>query len=183
MTTRELVDALRVEYVAPSTLRSRRTPIWPGHVKVVRGTLHPDASAAALFWMDELELDALYFTAQMSAVSASSRLASKRMGLSIEEVEVALLAGATRRGEIFDALAGSRATFAFSAPITWRHVGEELEAYVELWKKLPTVIIFDSLSDLEGMDGGDAAAVTGLQRLTELARSTRASILAVHESA
>lgn len=153
-----------------------------GQVIMVAGRSGSQKSGFALFWVDEMNLDTLYFSADMSAFTASSRLASKRTGLNTEEVEAALAHGGDTRDHVFESLADSNITFSFGSPITWRQVDEELDAYVELRNKFPEVIIFDNLMDFEGAESDYSAQMAVMQSVTELARDTGATVIVMHHA-
>jgi hypothetical protein len=149
---------------------------------MVAGRSGSQKSGFALFWVDEMNLDTLYFSADMSAFTASSRLASKRTGYTTEEIEAAVAHGGEDRDEVLDALADSKITFSFGSPITWRQVDEELDAYVELRNKFPEVIVFDNLMDFEGAEADYTAQMGVMQSVTELARDTGATVIVMHHA-
>jgi hypothetical protein len=153
-----------------------------GQVIMVAGRSGSQKSGFALFWVDEMNLDTLYFSADMSAFTASSRLASKRTGYTTEEIEAAVAHGGEDRDEVLDALADSKITFSFGSPITWRQVDEELDAYVELRNKFPEVIVFDNLMDFEGAEADYTAQMGVMQSVTELARDTGATVIVMHHA-
>jgi hypothetical protein len=153
-----------------------------GQVIMVAGRSGSQKSGFALFWVDEMNLDTLYFSADMSAFTASSRLASKRTGLNTEEVEAALAHGGESRDNVFKSLSDSNITFSFGSPITWNQVDEELDAYVELRNKFPEVIVFDNLMDFEGAESDYSAQMAVMQSVTELARDTGATVIIMHHA-
>jgi hypothetical protein len=153
-----------------------------GQVIMVAGRSGSQKSGLALFWVDEMNLDTLYFSADMSAFTAASRLASKRTGLNLEEVEAALAHGGDQREKVFSALADSKITFSFGSPITTNQVNEELDAYVELRNKFPEVIVWDNLMDSDGAESDYSAQMAVMQYLTELARETGATVIVMHHA-
>lgn len=153
-----------------------------GQVIMVAGRSGSQKSGFALWWVDQMDLDTLYFSADMSPFTASSRIASTRCGLNMEEIEAALHEGGTHKTHIFDALADSRITFSFGSPITWRQVDEEMDAYVELRNKFPEVIVFDNLMDFDGAESDYTAQMGVMQSVTELARDTGATVIIMHHA-
>lgn len=153
-----------------------------GQVVMIAGRSGSQKSGFALWLADELGMDTLYFSADMSAFTASSRLASKRTGKTTEEIESALAVGGAERDEVYEAVEGSRITFSFGSPITWWQLDEELNAYVELHNKYPEVIIFDNLMDFEGAESDYTAQMAVMQGITELARDTGATVIVMHHA-
>lgn len=139
-------------------------------------------SGLALFWADEMNLPTIYFSADMSAFTASARLASKRTGQTTDQVERTMLAGGEPRQHCLDALADSNITFSFGSPITWRQIDEELRAYVELWNRYPEVMFFDNLMDFDGAESDYTEQMAVMQGLTELARETGATVFVMHHA-
>lgn len=169
------VEALRGLYDYGLTLRH-------GQVIMIAGRSGSQKSGFALFLADEFGLDTLYFSADMSAFTASSRLASKRTGLDTEQVEAALAGGTESRDEVYEALEDVNITFSFGAPISWRQVDEEMDAYVELHNKYPEVVIFDNLMDFEGAESDYTVQMSVMQNVTSLARDTGATVIIMHHA-
>lgn len=153
-----------------------------GQVIMIAGRSGSQKSGLALWWIDEMNLPSLYFSADMSAFTASARLASKRTGLTTEQVERAMAAGGEAREQCLAALEDSNITFSFGSPITWRAIDEELTAYVELWDRYPDVIAFDNAMDFEGAESDYSAQMEVMQGVTELARETGSTVIIMHHA-
>ncbi|MEU9126562.1 AAA family ATPase [Kitasatospora sp. NPDC048540] len=153
-----------------------------GEVVMIAGRSGTQKSGFALFWVATMNLPTLYFSADMSAFTASSRLASMATGDTTEMVEAGMAEGDRYRQAYLEALAGSRLTFSFGSPITWRAVDEELEAYVELWDEYPQVIVFDNLMDFEGAESDYTEQMSVMSNATELARATGATVIILHHA-
>jgi hypothetical protein len=149
---------------------------------MVAGRSGTQKSGFALFWVDEMGLSTLYFSADMSAFTASSRIASKRTGLTTEEIEHAIEQGGIGKTEVLSALADSNITFSFGSPITWRQVDEELDAFVELHDAWPDVIVFDNLMDFEGAESDYTEQMAVMQGVTALARDTGSTVIVMHHA-
>lgn len=172
------VPALRDLYAYGDALRY-------GEVHMIYGRSGSQKSGFALWLTDELGdhgLDTLYFSADMSAFTASARIASKRTGLTTEEVERTMAEGGPDRDRILEALASSRVAFSFGSPITWRAIDEEMDAYVEVHDKFPDVIVADNLMDFEGAESDYTAQMAVMQAMTELARDTGSALLVMHHA-
>ncbi|MFI9205311.1 AAA family ATPase [Streptomyces sp. NPDC053048] len=153
-----------------------------GEVVMVAGRSGTQKSGFALYWTAMMNLPTLYFSADMSAFTASSRLASMMTGDTTEMVEAGMAAGGRHRQEYLSALAGSRITFSFGSPITWKSVDEELEAFIELWDEYPQVIVCDNLMDFEGAESDYTEQMSVMSGLTELARATGATVIVLHHA-
>lgn len=153
-----------------------------GQVIMVAGRSGSQKSGFAMFWVDEMNLPTLYFSGDMSPATASGRIASKRTGLTTEELEQALDAGGQRRDEVLDAVGESPIQFSFGSPIKWESVDEELEAWVELHDSYPSVIVFDNLMDFEGAESDYTEQMSVMQLVTELARETGATVIIMHHA-
>lgn len=153
-----------------------------GEVIMIAGRSGTQKSGLALFLVDEMNLPTLYFSADMSAFTASSRLASKRTGLTTEQVEEAMARGNGDRAKVVEALADSKITFSFGSPITWRQVEDEMDAYVELWDAYPQVVVYDNLMDFEGAESDYAEQMAVMSGVTEFARDTGATTFVLHHA-
>ncbi|MFD7738077.1 AAA family ATPase [Kitasatospora sp. NPDC059800] len=153
-----------------------------GEVIMIAGRSGTQKSGLALYWVAQMGLPTLYFSADMSAFTASSRLASMATGDTTEMVSAGMAAGGRHRQAYLDALAGSRITFAFGSPITWSAVDEEIEAYVELWDAYPSVLVFDNLMDFEGAESSYEEQMAVMSGVTELARATGATVIILHHA-
>ncbi|MEU7643374.1 AAA family ATPase [Streptomyces huasconensis] len=153
-----------------------------GEVIMIAGRSGTQKSGLALYWVAQMNLPTLYFSADMSAFTASSRLASMMTGDTTTMVEAGMAAGGRYRQEYLDALAHLNLTFSFGSPITWRAVDEELEAYVELWDEHPAVIVIDNLMDVENAESDYTEQMAVMSGLTELARATGATVIVLHHA-
>ncbi|WP_327292424.1 AAA family ATPase [Streptomyces sp. NBC_01198] len=153
-----------------------------GQVIMVCGRSGTQKSGFALFWTAMMNLPTLYFSADMSAFTASSRLASMATGDTTEMVEAGMAAGGRHRQGYLDALADSKITFSFGSPISWRSVDEELEAYVELWDAYPQIVCFDNLMDFEGAESDYTEQMAVMSNATELARETGSTVILMHHA-
>ncbi|WP_432006286.1 AAA family ATPase [Streptomyces parvus] len=153
-----------------------------GEVIMVAGRSGTQKSGFALFWVAQMNLPTLYFSADMSAFTASSRLASMATRDTTEMVEAGMAEGGKYRQAYIDALEDSKITFSFGSPISWRSVDEELEAYVELWDAYPEVVVMDNLMDFEGAESDYTEQMAVMQGATELARHTGATVILLHHA-
>lgn len=167
------VPGLRDLYAAGTTPRH-------GEVVMIAGRSGHQKSGLALWYVAQMNLPTLYFSADMSAFTASSRLASMVADQTTEEVEEGM-----RRGfgpDYQDMLADLRITFSFGSPITWRQVDEELQAYVELWDEWPQVIVIDNLMDVADAESDYTVQMAAMSTVTEIARETGATVIVLHHA-
>lgn len=153
-----------------------------GQVIMIAGRSGSQKSGLGLFWVAEMNLPTLYFSADMSAFTASARLASMATLETTEMVEEGMALGGHARQKYVDALAESNITFSFGSPITYRAIDEELDAWVELHDAYPEVIVFDNLMDFEGAEADYTAQMAVMQNVTELARYTKATVIILHHA-
>lgn len=154
-----------------------------GEVIMIAGRSGTQKSGFALWWVDEMRLPTLYFSADMSAFTASARIASKRTKFTTDRIEQILKGNDEElKATIMSEMQDSGITFSFGSPITWRQVDRELDAYVELWNRYPEILVFDNLMDFEGADADYAAQMDVIQEATSLARHTGATVLLMHHA-
>ncbi|MGW2539818.1 AAA family ATPase [Kitasatospora sp. NPDC001574] len=153
-----------------------------GEVIMIAGRSGTQKSGLALFWAAQMKLATLYFSADMSAFTASSRLASMATGDTTEMVSAGMAAGGRYREAYVNALSDSRITFSFGSPITWKAVDEELEAHVELWDAYPDLLIFDNLMDFENAEADYGEQMAVMSGVAELARATGSTVIILHHA-
>ena len=144
---------------------------------MIAGRSATQKSGYALFWVAQMNLPSLYFSADMSPFTASSRLASMVTGDTAEMVEAGMKEGGKYLDRYLNALktgAGSNITFSFGSPISWQTVDEEMEAYIEIHDEYPQVIVFDNLMDFDGAESDYTEQMAVMSNATELARHTKA---------
>lgn len=153
-----------------------------GMVCMVAGRSGTQKSGFALYWVAQMNLPTLYFSADMSAFTASSRLACMATGDTTEMVEAGMAAGGEHREKYLDSLKDSNITFSFGSPITWPQVDQELEAFVELHDAYPQVIVFDNLMDFDAAESDYTEQMAVMSQVTELARNTGATVIILHHA-
>lgn len=152
-----------------------------GEVIMVAGRSGTGKSAFALYWVKEMNLPTLYFSADMSAYQASIRLACSVMQMSTEEVEARMAEGGRSAAAIEAALSKLDITFSFGE-ISWRGLDEEIQAYVELRNEYPKVIVIDNLMDVEGAESSYEVQMATMQSINDLSRETGATVIVLHHA-
>lgn len=169
------VDAFRAIYA--KGVRPRH-----GEVIMVAGRSGTQKSGFALFWVAQMNLPTLYFSADMSAFTASARLASMMTGDTTEMVEAGMAEGGKYRQRYLDALEGLNIQFSFGSPLKWEKVDWELEAYVELHNAYPQVMVFDNLMDFENAESDYTEQMAVMSNVTDLARETGSTVIILHHA-
>lgn len=152
-----------------------------GEVVMIAGRSGTQKSGLALWMVSEMKIPTLYFSADMSPFTASSRLACKALGKPTEEVERMMTTPEGKR-ECMDALKDERITFAFGSPITWRAVEQEFTAYVELWDSYPEAIVLDNLMDFENAESDYSEQMAVMSNCTEISRATGSTTFILHHA-
>lgn len=137
-------------------------------------------STFALWLVSNWNLPTMYFSADMSAFQASTKLAAHKTQRTVEEVEQGMRSGAAE--EYMEALAESKIQFSFKSPIRWEAVIEELNAWVTLYNEYPKVIVIDNLMDVEGAEAEYSEQMLVMQVVSDLSRETGATILVLHHA-
>lgn len=152
-----------------------------GEVIMIAGRSGTQKSGFALWWVANMGLPTLYFSADMSPFQASVRLACTVTGHRTEQVEAGMQDPALRKS-YQSATASLPITFSFGSPITWYQVGDELDAYVELHNAFPEVIVIDNLMDIDGSSADYTAQMDAMQNISDLSRETGATVIVLHHA-
>jgi len=153
-----------------------------GEVIMVAGRSGTQKSGFALWWVEQMGLDAFYFSADMSPFTASARMASMLSGNTTEDVEKGMDEGGEVRDYYLNLLDRSKMHFAFGTPLSWRKIDEELEGYVELRDAFPEVLVFDNLMDFDGAESDYTEQMAVMSSLTGIARDTGATVIVLHHA-
>ena len=148
---------------------------------MVAGRSGTQKSGFALWWTAQMGLPTLYFSGDMSAFTASARIASMQTGLTTEAVESLMAQGGEQAQRVLDSMTDVNMTFAFGK-ITWAGVDAEIEAYIELHNRYPEVMVFDNLMDIEDATSDYSEQMAVLDIITDLARTTGATVLVLHHA-
>lgn len=166
-----MVPELQAMYDPPVNLKVRQ-----GSVTMIAGRPGSMKSLFSMFWARCMRLETLYFSADMSAFEASSRLAAMEMKIPIEKIEQMPVS------EVAPYLRGHNIQFSFGMPITWRSIHEELEAYVEVSNKYPELIIIDNLCDVEGSEFEYGEQFRSMSQISTMARDTGSTVFVLHHT-
>lgn len=169
------VPALRQLYAGGVLPRS-------GQFIVVFGQPGAGKSTFLQWYVNEMDVSCLYFSADMDAQDAISRLGAMRSGgMRVDDVSDAIANG----GEdyIADILDGSKIQWCFDSGPTVADIAEELDAYVELHDAYPRVIVIDNAMNIEGESEDEQGGLKFVfKELHRLAHETGICVIVLHHA-
>jgi len=163
-----------------SEMRSDGVVPRRGQMTMIAGIPGTGKSAFAMWWVAQLGLSTLYFSADMDSYTANSRLAAIHSGNTVKSVEQAMDTGMGME-YYADALAESKFIFCFDSGPTLEDVGAELAAHVEVFDEYPEVIVIDNVMNIQGSEDYQGQQHI-LSELHSLARITRAWVVVLHHA-
>ena len=155
--------------------------VTQGQVVMVAGRSGAQKSGFALYMVAKWGLPTLYFSADMAASTASSRVASIMTGKTGSEVD-ALLDTSEGAAYLFDVTSESNITFCHGNPITWGLVEAEMNCYVMRHNMFPKVVVFDNLMDFSGADSDYQAQMAVMNDVTAFARHFGCTTVVLHHA-
>jgi len=148
-------------------------------VALIAGQPNAGKSLFALWLASQFDVPTLYFSADSSSFTASTRLAAAYTGDATEKVAEGMRAGGA--GYYEAVLDESPIRFCFDPNPTHTTIADELDAWVERWDDWPRLVIVDNLMDVVGAGDSEFAAYKDvLLGLKTIARETEAAILVLH---
>lgn len=148
---------------------------------MVAGQPGAGKSAFALWLAQRMNARTLYFSADMDAHTAVTRLAALLTGFTVDEVSTAL--SGPGFGYFEEALQDSNIQFCFDSGPTLQDIADEIDAYVELWDSFPEVIVIDNAMNVEAEMGEEHAGLRLIfKELHRLARETGAGVVVLHHT-
>lgn len=125
-------------------------------------------------------LPVLYFSLDQDPWTSGVRQAAAVTGHRQEEIAEALLGPGAAYYE--EELADLPVDYCFDTRPELPDIGQELDAYVELWDRYPTVIVIDNLLNIEAGEGGHGDQKFVFRNLQGLARDTGAAVFVLHHA-
>jgi KaiC/GvpD/RAD55 family RecA-like ATPase len=168
------VPALRPLYAGGVHLRA-------GQFVCIYGQPKSGKSTFVQWLANEMNVPTLYFSADMDAQDAITRLGAMRTGMRVEDVSDALQTG----GEdyIADEIYESRITWCFDSGPTLMDIQDVLDAYVEVHDAYPRVIIIDNAMNIEGESEDEQGGLRFVfKELHRLAHETGICVIALHHA-
>lgn len=152
-----------------------------GQMLMVVGQPGAGKSTFALWYAYKINLPTLYFSADMAAHTATTRLGALTTGMTVTGVGEAITSEGL--GFIQDELKDSPIQWCFDSSPSLDDIADELASWVELWDSYPKLIIVDNAMNIEGAQGDDVGGLRFvLQELHRLARETGAAVLVLHHA-
>lgn len=151
-----------------------------GQLIMIAGRSGSMKSTTALYLSEAWGLPTLYFSADMSADTATLKIAALRTQRTISEVEDAKARGEAQ--EYNEALRQSKIEFSFRSPITFPNIIGELNAWVTLHNSYPEVIVIDNLQDMEGGESDYSEQMFNMSALSDLCRQTGSTVIVLHHA-
>lgn len=152
-----------------------------GQMLMIVGQPGAGKSTFALWYAFMLNLPTLYFSADMAAHTAITRLGSLTTGMPVNAVSDAIEYGGLEY--IQEELTSSPIQWCFDSSPSLQDIADELASYVELWDSYPKIIVIDNLMNVEGTSGEDVGGSRFvLQELHRLARETGCAVLVLHHA-
>lgn len=148
---------------------------------MIAGMPGSQKSGFALWLTAKMNVPTLYFSADSSSYTVSTRLAAALTGETTDVIGQNLREGAEGYYESVLEEGLSRLRVCYDPNPSHDTIAGEIDAWVEAWDEYPRLIVVDNLMDVVG--GGDnefAAYKDVLLGLKTIARETEASIIVLH---
>lgn len=164
------VQALSALYDSGVTLRR-------GQLVLLAGMPKSSKTSFAMWYVQTLGLPTLYFSADSSPHTASTRLAAIVTGDTVDAVSAGMAAGGANYYS--EALEDSKIVWCFDSSPSTEDLMLELDAYVEAWDEFPAVIVVDNLMNVQASEEY-AGQLYVVSELHSLARLTGATVILLH---
>jgi predicted ATP-dependent serine protease len=152
-----------------------------GQMLMIVGQPGAGKSTFALWYAFKLALPCLYFSADMAAHTAATRLAALVTGETVDWCSGVLEGGGSEW--LGDELSTSPISWCFDSSPSMQDIADELDAYVELFDAYPAVIVIDNAMNVEGSsDEGSGGLRYILSELHRLARETGSAVVVLHHA-
>ena len=154
-----------------------------GQLVMVAGRSGAQKSGFVLYWVAQMGLPTLYFSGDMSAFTAGSRMASIATGYTTNEIEE--LFGIPWGREQFEEDVRRKVghvEFAFSNPLTFDRVVAELNLFVLLRNELPKVVVLDNLMDFDSAQNDYEAQMQVMQDIAMMTRDLGVTTIVLHHA-
>lgn len=144
-----------------------------GQLVMIAGLSNGGKSMIAEWMASEMNVPTLYFSADQDEWTTMTRLVASQTGASAASVSREMHLDPHHYDDL---LSGSQITFSFDSNPSVEDIGEEVDAFVELWDEWPELIIVDNLVNIEG-SGEHEVDQWIMGELHNLARTTKACVI------
>lgn len=151
-----------------------------GETTVVAGQSGSFKSGFVLYALGQMNLPALYMSADMAQHTATARLVASLSGDSTDNVFRGLSAGA--EDYYAEYLESCKLRFCFNPNPDFGDIQGEVDAWVEAWDEYPRIIVIDNLLDVVPSAGDNefSGYKSILLDAKTLARTTGAAVIVLH---
>lgn len=141
-------------------------------------------SMFTMAYVQALGLPALYFSADMDAHTATTRLVAALTGTPTDEIAEELSSGEINPYYLGVLDEQSKIHFAFDSSPTFQDIADELSAYAEIWSCYPAVIVFDNLLNLDAEQAGESyqGLLRSMAEIHRITRITGAAVIVLHHT-
>ncbi len=131
--------------------------------------------------MNDMDVPCLYFSADMDAQDAISRLGAMRTGISVDGVSEMIANGGA--DYISTELEDSKIQWCYDSGPTLQDISEELDAYVELHDSYPRAIVIDNAMNVEAETEDEQGGLRFVfKELHRLAHETGITVFLLHHA-
>jgi hypothetical protein len=152
-----------------------------GQLITVFGQPGAGKSTFVEWYINAMDVTCLYFSADMDAQDAITRLGAMRTGIKVADITDAVKHGGADfvHGELED----SKIQWCFDSSPTLDDIADELSAYVELHDAYPKVIVIDNAMNIEGQTEDENGGLRLVFReLHRLAHETGICVIILHHA-
>lgn len=163
------------------TFEARGVMIRRGEVTMVAAPPGAGKSSLGVDIAVKTKRPCLYFSADSTELTMAARIAATATGRLLFDVEAQIVRDPTWAAQMMAHAEHIR--WSFDSSPAFDDIGQEVEAFEEVWGAPPHLVVVDNVTDVQD-DGGDefSALRYTMKGLKYLARSTNAAVLALHHT-
>lgn len=153
---------------------------YRGGLHMIAGQPAAMKSMFALWLVEQMGLETVYFSADSDATTQNSRLIAMYTGTPAAQVREEL-EDDLARSHYAEIVGESKISPVYTSDPDIASIEAELSAYVELYDRFPKVIVLDNLLDLYNAGESETRGMKdGLLEMKRIARDTGAAVLVLH---
>lgn len=155
-----------------------------GELMMVGGYPGSQKSGFVMWLLEQWNIPTLYFSGDMTPFTAASRIASTRLGMTMDEVQVAMSDKGREgygRSDVLSNVKESNIHFVYG-PITWTKFSHAMDAFVETENQYPGIIVIDNLMNVEDCESDYAAQMQAMNYLAGIKTELSINIIVIHHA-